>query len=256
MKDEDESHVGTVSIQALNPFVLYGPSDRINLLLRVPFLIWSQTADEPDAHHRTESISGFGDITVGARWLIANRSFGPGHSLFLGGDFTFPSAKSYKTNPFSADADSLRHRHFALGEDVISSGINFQWWYRSEFPWVGGITGEFTFPWFESGIGFVPGRKLFLSIHAIRQAGLFPGGYPYLKLRFQGERPDRWEGKDASNSGGFMMAAMIGLDLEITESISGVVSIELPVWRRFEGSQLDPFAFSVSLRRLWHPHGS
>ncbi|MEE9166200.1 MAG: hypothetical protein V3U24_01850 [Candidatus Neomarinimicrobiota bacterium] len=255
-EDEGESHLGTVTIHRLAPFVMYGASNRLNLLVGIPFTHWSQTADEPDAHHRTETVAGFSDITVGAHWLTVNQSFGPGHRFFLGTDLTLPTARSYKASPFSEDADSVTHRHFALGDGVVSSSVDFQWWYRSEFPWVVGITGEYLFPWFESDAGFLPGRKLFFNLHAIGQAPLFPRVYPYIKLRMQGEQEDRWKGKDAPNSGGFMVAAMVGLELEITESVAAVVSIELPVWRRFEGSQLDPFTLSLSLRRLWHLHGS
>ena len=250
-EDQDGSHSGSVRIQSLNPFLIYGLSDRFNLLVRIPFLLWQQTAEEPDNHHRTESIAGLADLSVGARWLIANQSFGPGHRLFLGYNLTLPTAKSYETNPFSEEANLEEHRHFALGSGVASSTFSFEWWHRSEFPWVLGISGQYFFPWSESRTGFRPGRKTVVNIHGIRQTRLFKGAHPYLRIGIRSERPDHWENQRAANSGGITLDGMIGINLEITERMAAVISLNLPVWRQLEGNQLDPFTVSLSFRRLW-----
>lgn len=234
---------------------MYGLSDNVNLVFRIPFLHWSQTADEPDAHHRTESVSGFGNVALGVRWLVANRSFGPGHRFFVEADLTLPTAKSYESNPFSENADQVEHRHFALGNGVVSSGVNAQWWVRTEFPWVVGITAQTVFPWYESDLGFLPGRKSFLAVHGIRQAPVLYRSFPYLRLRIQEEQPDRWAGVEAPNSGGVTVAGMVGLDLELSESVAAVVALEFPAWKQVEGFQLDALVFSVSFRHLVHWHG-
>lgn len=226
----------------------------MNILSILPILYWHQNADYQDAHHRTETVFGIGDISIGARWLIKNQSFGPGQRLFIGLDVSIPTGESYENNPYSSDADSINHRHFALGDGLVSLTVNSEWWYRSEYSYVFGISGRYSFPWEKSDIGFLPGKQYWLNLHAIRQKPLFAGIFPYLKLLINLEAPDYWEGIKAKNSGGKMVEGMLGLDLEINEKITAVISFNIPIWRELKGSQLDSYTLAASFRILWHRH--
>ncbi|HDP99094.1 MAG TPA: hypothetical protein ENN22_07925 [bacterium] len=137
-KDEDSFHEGNINIHTFNAYALFGLSHKLNLLMRFPLIIWHQNAEHEDIHHRTETIKGMSDISLGLRWLIRNEVFGPGQRLFAGVNLSFPTAKSYNMNPFSERADSVRHSHFALGDGHFSLDSKIEWWYRSEFPFVVG----------------------------------------------------------------------------------------------------------------------
>ncbi|MFQ6607390.1 MAG: hypothetical protein ACE5EE_02510 [Fidelibacterota bacterium] len=252
--DGVDSHFGDIRIQTFNTFLVFGLTPKVNLLTTIPFLDWNQEAEHEDNHHRTESIRGFGDIVLGVRWLYRNQSFGPGTKLFFGTDITLPSGESYKVNPFSEGADSLQHRHFALGKGVMISSLYFEWWYRSEFPLVLGASGRYDFPWTESNLGYEPGQKVFISLHIIRQTPVFKVVFPYLRANIWYEKSDSWEGVRVVNSGGTSLEGMIGIEVEISEKISAVLSLNTPVWRKIDGSQLDQISLAVSLRALWHHH--
>lgn len=249
--EDGDGHIGSIRLQTADGFIIYGLTPEVNLIASVPFLNWDQEAAHEDSHHRTESVRGVGDVRLGVRWLARNQSFGPGTRLFLGTDLTLPSGKSYEVNPFSLQADLLQHRHFALGRGVTTSSLNFEWWHRSEFPLVLGASGKYDFSWSQSDLGYKPGQKVFLSLHAIRQTPVVRIFFPYVRINARHEKSDIWEGMKASNSGGTSIEGMLGMEVEISERISAVISVYTPVWRKLEGSQLDPVSVSLSIRRLW-----
>jgi hypothetical protein len=248
--DVEAEHAGRVTVYTANVYGLYGLSHRFNLLVKVPWVSWNQVADEPDAHHRTQSIVGVRDVTAGLRWIVRNQVLGPGQRLFFGWNVTWPTARSYATNPFSAAADTVSHTHFALGSGQVISDVNGEWWYRSEFPYVIGVTGTVSFSWGASPVGYRSGTRSVLVLHGIRQAAVFPHTFLYLRFTLRREQPDVWEGVRAPNSGGSYLDGMVGLNFEITEEISGVLSLEYPLWRDVAGAQLEPRTLAFSIRRV------
>lgn len=254
-KHEDgdgDDHAGTIDVNTMSAFALYGISNKLNLLLRIPYTIWRQKTADNDNHHRTETIGGLGDITIGLRILLKNSSFGPGQRLFAGFNITFPTGESYNLNPFSENADSIRHSHFAPGDGHFSTSINLEWWYRSEFPLVLGIQAIYEFPLNTSVAGFRSGQKTMLNLQAINQRPLFWRSFPYIKLKVRRELADRWQGKIAENSGGAFFDGTAALDFEISESLSSILSLDLPVWRSIKGSQMDGFIVGASIRKIFY----
>ena len=75
-------HFGRIKTQQILLFGQYGVNSRINLIASLPVIHWSQFAEDEDAHHRTETLWGFQDLNLGARYIISNSYFGPGSRIF------------------------------------------------------------------------------------------------------------------------------------------------------------------------------
>jgi len=101
-----------------------------------------------------------------------------------------------------------------------------------------------------SDIGYKPGLRTKIEIHAIRQREIIRNVFPYLKLTTRFDRKDEWETINPPNSGGTFIDGMVGINLEINEKVSGIINFDFPIWKSVTGEQLDSFRFVFSLRRI------
>jgi len=246
------AHSGNIEISALNLFAGYGISNLINLYFNLPFKRISQSPDEEDNHHRTEKLTGIGDVRFSVKWIIRNQYIGPGWRLFVGSDINLPTGEQYELNPFADNADSVKHRHFALGNGASSAEVSLEAWRRSEFPFILGVTIKQGVYSSVSEIGYDPGLRTNISLHAIRQRGFLRKAYPYFKLSLRLQGRDEWSGVIAPNSGGSFIDGMFGLNLELGNNISGVLNFDFPVWESAVDEQLDAFRIALSLRKFFN----
>ncbi|HIA90760.1 MAG TPA: hypothetical protein EYO13_00595 [Candidatus Marinimicrobia bacterium] len=250
--DNDESmdnHEGEIDVLMTNVYGLYGLTDALNLTVRFPYKYWKQyDVEHEDAHHRNQDQTGLGDLTLGLRRIVLNENFGPGQRLFIDGAVTLPTGKDYSINPFGNTADSIDHTHFALGTGQVSYTLGAEWWVRSEFPFIMGISSKFKSPLTESNAGFSPGTVAGLTFHAIKQSPLIKSIFPYLKIQFRREWPDKWAGAIAPNSGAIFIDMVGQLIYEVNEHSSLVFTIGYPLWQVLEGSQLSSINYALSYR--------
>ena len=239
--DNDESmdnHEGEIDVLMTNVYGLYGLTDALNLTVRFPYKYWKQyDVEHEDAHHRNQDQTGLGDLTLGLRRIVLNENFGPGQRLFIDGAVTLPTGKDYSINPFGNTADSIDHTHFALGTGQVSYTLGAEWWVRSEFPFIMGISSKFKSPLTESNAGFSPGTVAGLTFHAIKQSP-----------QFRREWPDKWAGAIAPNSGAIFIDMVGQLIYEVNEHSSLVFTIGYPLWQVLEGSQLSSINYALSYR--------
>ena len=245
-------HSGSIEISALNIFAGYGISNQINLYLNLPLKRISQSPDEENNHHRTEKLTGIGDARFSLKWIIRNQYIGPGWRLFIGSDINLPTGEQYESNPFAENAESVPHRHFALGSGASSAEVSLEAWHRSEFPFILGVTIKQGFYSSTSEVGYDPGLRTNISLHAIRQRGFLRKAYPYFKLSLRVQGRDEWSGVTAPNSGGSFIDGMVGLNLELGDKLSGVLNIDFPVWESAVDEQLEAFRIALSLRRVFN----
>ncbi|MCH7613172.1 MAG: hypothetical protein IIB45_07420 [Candidatus Marinimicrobia bacterium] len=245
----EASHAGEIDVFMTNFYGLYGITNTLNLSMNFQYKYWKQfDVEHEDAHHRNEIQSGLGDLTLGLRGIVINENFGPGQRLFIDGAITFPTGKDYKFNPFGDEADSIDHIHFALGTGQISYSLGIEWWRRSEFPYIIGVSSKFKQALTESKEGFKPGSVVSLTLHAIQQTPIIKSVFPYLQMEFRREWPDKWNGEIAPNSGAIFIDISGQLIYEISERSSVVLSIGYPFWQVLEGSQLSSVNYALSYR--------
>ena len=132
-------HLAGAAVQEMQLFGMLGLSPRVNALVVLPYVHWSQTAHDENAHHRTGIDQGLCDVRLGFRYVVTITPCGPGERLFLGLTLVLPTATSYAANPFAAGTVTVDHRHFALGNGTASATIYREWWRHSEYPWVTGL---------------------------------------------------------------------------------------------------------------------
>ena len=241
-------HLGRAATHRVNLFGMAGVTTRLNALAILPYMRWSQRSEEEDVHHRSETLQGFQDLQLGLRYILTNAAVGPGRRIFLGVNVAFPTAPSYSTNPFDAAADTVEHRHFALGTGATGATLYGEWWQRSEFPWVTGLLVRYTASLKESSLGFQPGPQLGIDLHAIGQSYRLWHSYPYLIVRTRWQGRDIWANTSAPNSGGYFLEGSAGLNLELTESVSGVIRFSGPLWSRVRGAQQLARGVDLTLR--------
>ncbi len=210
----------------------------------------SQNPTIENKHHRSESLTGIGDIRISLKWVIRNQYLGPGWRLFFGLGLIVPTGNSFNDNPFSDSADSKDHRHFALGNGTQQADISLEAWHRSEFPFILGATIRHGIYSSTSNVSYKPGLSTKITIHAIKQRGIFKNAFPYFKLTTRFNRKDEWQKIIPPNSGGTFIDGMVGFNLEINERVSAVINFDFPIWKSVTGEQLDSFRFVFSFRRI------
>jgi len=245
----EESHIGEINILLTNFYGLYGLTNKLNLTMNLPYKFWKQfDVKHKDTHHRNEVQYGVGDLTIGLRGIVKNENFGPGQRLFIDGSVTFPTGNDYELNPFGVEADSIDHLHFALGTGQVSYSLSSEWWWRSEFPYIIGLSTKYKQAITESKVGYRPGQVASLTLHTIRQAPIIQSVFPYLQMELRREWPDKWEEETAPNSGRRSVDVSGQLIYEVSEQSSLVFTIGFPLWQDFEGSQLSSINYAVSYR--------
>ena len=100
----------------------------------------------------------------------------------------------------------------------------------------------------ESSRGFQPGPKLGIDLHGIGQSYRWWRSYPYLIVRTRWQGRDVWADIEAPNSVGFFLEGSAGLNLELTESVSGVIRFSGPLWSQVWGAQQSARGVDLTLR--------
>lgn len=241
---------GTINVQSFSAYAIYGLTGRLNLVLIAPVEHWRQRVENSNIHVNDETRKGIGDVSLGLRWLAVNQTTSDGHRVFADFSVSIPTAESFKIKLFSAEAHDIAHNHFAIGRGHYSSTANLEWWYKlREYPVLLGVSGLYNFPLNESAIGFKSGSKISGSLQATILKNLPGNSFPVLKLDFRKYSPDLWDGKTSINTGGKYIDGTFALFFTISQSLSLISSLDFPLWRNFEGNQLDYFNFSISFRK-------
>ena len=177
--NEPFSHSGSLNTYLIRPGVLYGLSNKWNLIVHSTLGVREMDWKRPEAsiHHRDETtLSDFinaqgsvlGDTRLILRYIIQNTGMGKGFRIYAGPGITIPSKSVLISDPFFLEGDEQKeHRHFSLSNGTYNSVMEGQVYYRrNENPvFIGGFF-LFEKPLAESEFGFLPSKITTLSFSA------------------------------------------------------------------------------------------
>jgi len=173
-------HSGSLNTFLIRPSILYGISDKWNLMvtstLGLRMMNWN--VSDASIHHRTEtSLSEFdnangsvlGDSKIILRYLVKNTGMQNGFRIYTGGGLTIPSNSVLTSDPYFLNSNTpTKHRHFSLSNGTYNYIFESQVFYkRSVNPTFFGGFIIFEKPLGESEFGYLPPNNLSITLSAI-----------------------------------------------------------------------------------------
>jgi hypothetical protein len=209
---------------------VYGPIERLNLALSVPFVQKVLGEEGNGASDRTARV-GLGDVELGARWFgWRSTDWGIGRRQTL----ALSLGSSLPTGEADAREAGLRlddHAQLGTGGWGPYAGVL----YRLEgLTWHGfaSVTGRWRT---ENRFGFRYGAAVTWSVQAQWQ----PHDRIGLGLGLDGRQaaPDEEDGVVVENTGGFLLAAAPGAWFGVTDDLWVSVRAQLPIASALNGDQ-------------------
>ena len=177
---EPFDHSGSLNTFIIRPSILYGISDKWNLMVTSTFGFRMMNWNVSDAsiHHRTEtSLSEFdnangsvlGDSKIILRYLVKNTGMQNGFRIYTGGGLTIPSNSVLTSDPYFLNSNTpTKHRHFSLSNGTYNYIFENQVYYKRNInpTFYGGFL-VIEKPFTKSEYGYLPPTTTSLSLSAI-----------------------------------------------------------------------------------------
>ena len=173
-------HSGSLNTFLIRPSILYGISDKWNLMvtstLGLRMMNWN--VSDASIHHRTEtSLSEFdnangsvlGDSKIILRYLVKNTGMQNGFRIYTGGGLTIPSNSVLISDPYFLNSNTpTKHRHFSLSNGTYNYIFESQVYYKRNInpTFYGGFL-IIEKPFTKSEYGYLPPTTTSLSLSAI-----------------------------------------------------------------------------------------
>ncbi len=173
-------HSGSLNTFLIRPSILYGISDKWNLMvtstLGLRMMNWN--VSDASIHHRTEtSLSEFdnangsvlGDSKIILRYLVKNTGMQNGFRIYTGGGLTIPSNSVLTSDPYFLNSNTpTKHRHFSLSNGTYNYIFESQVYYKRNInPTFYGGFFIIEKPFTKSEYGYLPPTTTSLSLSAI-----------------------------------------------------------------------------------------
>ena len=175
--DEPYKHSGKLNTLLFRPNIIYGLSNKLNLLLSTQIgirsMVWNQKGKS--IHHRSESTfedfnnanpGWLGDSKIILRYLARNDGMGEGLRVIYGGGFSIPSNSVLTSDPFFLNGDEKTdHRHFSLSTGSYKYIIESQLFFKqSDNPVFYGGFLTYEHPIAENKYNYIPPPLLNISL--------------------------------------------------------------------------------------------
>ena len=173
-------HSGSLNTFLIRPSILYGISDKWNLMvtstLGLRMMNWN--VSDASIHHRTEtSLSEFdnangsvlGDSKIILRYLVKNTGMQNGFRIYTGGGLIIPSNSVLTSDPYFLNSNTpTKHRHFSLSNGTYNYIFENQVYYKRNInpTFYGGFL-VIEKPFTKSEYGYLPPTTTSLSLSAI-----------------------------------------------------------------------------------------
>lgn len=203
-------------------------------------------------HHRAETVSGIGDISLSARLRLATSSDSNTKPWLLDliGGISFPTGGT-EEDPFDRGASGLEHQHVFFGSGTFDPQLRLQF-YRtsprfSTFAWLGGTAAlEENDKGYQRGISGSAGFGVSSSFGLQRTS--FQG-----QLEVQHTEPSQWRSQDARNSGRTDLVLALGASYQADDSWVFISQLRLPENLSARGGTLEAnVVFSAGVSYSFH----
>lgn len=216
----------------------YNLSRYWGLSLQLPYMDrHHQTVAAGDTDVSTSDAHGIGDLRVLARYQGWSEDAGIGVQFGL----KLPTGRFKQTFASGPQAGELLDRGLQLGTGTTDALLGvYKFGYLSEsIGYFGQAMAQIAL---DARDHFRPGNSLNVNF-GLRylDAGRFT---PQLQLNLHGERRESGSQADRPNSGAALAYLSPGLGIRLTPRLDAFAFVQLPLWQRVNGLQLEP-------RRLW-----
>jgi hypothetical protein len=195
-----------------------------------------------DTDISTSRASGLGDIRV----LVRYQSFGAAHSFGLQFGFKLPTGRFDQNFATGPQAGELLDRGLQLGTGTTDLLVGASWFTR---PWTN--LGCFAQVMLDQPLaaraGFLPSTSMNLSggVRWLNTSRFTP----QLQLNVKTEAREHGAEADTASSGGTIAYLSPGVTAELTEKANAFIFVQVPVYQRVNGLQLEPkWLLSTGLR--------
>ena len=203
-------------------------------------------------HHRTETISGVGDINLLGRFRLLRPVEGSGWILDALAGVSLPTG-DIEPDPFELGEQGHRHQHIFFGTGTYDPLVGLEMYRPSSSVPIAGWLRLRT-PVYENSFGYRSGARVSTGMGVNPSLGLklwsFLG-----QLELYHEEPSRWHDRNARNSGRTDLNANLGVFWAPSADWNLHVVVKIPENLSARGGQLElsPIvsvggSYSVSLR--------
>lgn len=187
--------------------VVYSPLHRVNVAASIPFVRKSVSASGAGVDHGTETWSGLGDVEIGARWFLLDRT---DFSAMRHQSFALSLGSSLPTGANDAEEAGLRvdeHSQLGTGGYGPYAGTLYRL-EQSRWHAFASATARWRS---ENRFGYRYGQSLAWAVHGQRQ--LSPGLAVGLGIDGRQAARDEQDGSPVLHTGGLVVAAVPAVHL-------------------------------------------
>jgi hypothetical protein len=203
------------------------------------------TIAEGDTDISTSHASGLGDVRVLARY----QKFDPQQSFSVQFGFKLPTGRFDQNFAEGPQAGELLDRGLQLGTGTtdLLAGVS---WFTRPTTTLGCFAQAMLDQPLAARDGFLPSTSLTVSggVRWLNTSRFTP----QLQLNFKAEGREHGDEADTPNSGSTIVYLSPGLTAEVGARVSAFAFVQLPVYQRVNGLQLEPkWVLSTGIRWRW-----
>ncbi len=223
----------------------YSPSREWGVSLLVPYFDRPHTTiDEGETELSGSHSRGLGDIRIIGRY----QGFQPDLSIGVQFGLKLPTGKiddTFRDGPLAGETVD-RGLQLGTGTTDLLLGVYTVHSLGSRFAYFGNLMLQQPL---NSRDEFKPGSGLNLTL-GVRYTGVLPANLsPQLQINVRAEKRESGANADVENSGATLAYLSPGVGFRVTERLDGFAFVQVPVYQRVNGLQLQPrFFSSVGIR--------
>jgi len=264
VSDEEQPRANILDLQ-LRDITLQaqvGLTKRIGLEIKIPYrevrvdaefegLDGEPLGDFSSIHHRTETVSGFGDVQLAGRFRILQPQDGSGWVVDAIGGVSLPTGDT-EPDAFKLGEQGRRHQHVFFGTGTSDPLVGLEVYRPSDsLPMAGWLRVRTSLH--DNSFGYRAGTRVSSGIGFNPSFGL--KSWSFLgQLELYHEEPSQWDGRNARNSGRTDLLGNVGVFWKHSAGVDFHVVVRIPENLSAQGGQLalSPIvsfggAYSISL---------